>query len=109
MVVSRKPTSNLSGVQTLTLKSKRRSQPCESNVLSGCCRDAVSHSQMKSDSEIRAQWMALLSVSNVYNDRNGNDGAIFFLAFETLDLAMQEEGAFKAEELQMVYIDFHEN
>lgn len=33
----------------------------------------------------------------------------FFLAFETLDLAMQEVGEFKAEELQMVYIDFHEN
>lgn len=59
-------------------KSKRRSRPCESNLFSGCCRDAVSHSQMKSDSEIRAQRMALLSVSNVYNDRNGNDGAFFF-------------------------------
>lgn len=28
---------------------------------------------------------------------------------ETLDPAMQEEGEIKAGELQMVYIDFHEN
>lgn len=62
---------------------------------------------MKSDSEIRAQWMTLLSVSNVYYDRNGNDAPP--PASGTVNVAKQEEGEIKAGELQMAHIDFHEN
>lgn len=64
---------------------------------------------MKSDSEIRAQWVTLLSLSNVYYDRNANDAPPLYFASETLNVAKEEEGEIKAGELQMLHIDFHEN
>lgn len=122
LVPSLEPTGHLGGsghsrlfffslqLQQLQNKSKRRSRLCESNVFSSGCLDAVSHSQMKSDSEIRAQWVTLLSLSNVYYDRNGNDAPPpLFFASETLNVAKEEEGEIKAGELQMLHIDFHEN
>lgn len=63
---------------------------------------------MKSDSERRVQWTALLSLSNVYNDRNGNDGG-FLLSVEGSGSDHAENGEIKDGEVQIVYIDFHKN
>lgn len=50
-----------------------------------------------------------LSGSSDYNDRNGNDGIVFFCfkTSQSVDLIMQKMGGIKDGGVQIVNIDFH--